>query len=241
MTLGAVITIPATDFALGEVLRETGVRIELPQFVQVANSLVPYLWVNDPDHDRESFLEQVEDDDRVERLQVVDDLSEKTLYRIEWQHGINDILDLLIKHDIWVEQANTLSSEEHLDERAPAEDDIGSGADVWRFQLRAPERDALAAFYNAAREQGMELGIQQIVSSPDESEGGQWNLTDKQRLALMTAYEAGYFAVPRTTSLTDLADGFDITHQAFSRRLMRGLDSILTHTLVAETELVERE
>jgi predicted DNA binding protein len=87
----------------------------------------------------------------------------------------------------------------------------------------------------------MELGIQQIVSSPDKSEGGQWNLTDKQRLALMTAYEAGYFTVPRTTSLTDLADGFDITHQAFSRRLMRGLDSVLTHTLVAETELVERK
>ena len=107
MTLGAVITIPATDFALGEVLNETGVRIELPQFVQVANSLVPYLWVNGPDHDRETFIEEVEVDDRVERLQVVDDLSEKTLYRIEWKHGINDILDLLIEHGIWVEQARS--------------------------------------------------------------------------------------------------------------------------------------
>ena len=241
MTISAVITLPATEFALGQVLSETGVHIELPQFVQVADSLVPYLWVNDPDHDREAFIEQVEADNRVEQLQIVDDLSEKTLYRIEWVHGINDILDLLIEHKIWVEQANTLSSEEHVDVRAPAEADIGTGADVWRFQLRAEERDALAAFYDACCKQGMELGIQQIVSSPDKSEGGQWNLTDKQREALTTAHNEGYFAVPRTTSLNALADGFDITHQAFSRRLMRGMDSILTHTLVVENEPLERE
>lgn len=238
MTVSAVMTLPATDFALGEVLSETGVRIELPQFVQITDSLVPYLWVNASDHDQETFIEQVEEDDRVERLQVVDDLSEKILYRIEWVHGIDDLLDLLIEHDVWVEQANTLSSEEQVDERAPTEAAIGTGADVWRFQLRAPEREALAAFYEACSEHGMELGIQQIVSSPDRSEGGQWNLTGKQREALMDAYNEGYFSVPRATSLNDLADGVGISHQAFSRRLMRGLDSVLTHTLVVEDELL---
>ena len=50
MTISAVMTLPATDFALGEVLNETGVRIELPQFVQITDSLVPYLWVNASDH-----------------------------------------------------------------------------------------------------------------------------------------------------------------------------------------------
>jgi predicted DNA binding protein len=241
MTVSAMMTLPATDFALGEVLSETGVRIELPQFVQITDSLVPYLWVNASDHDQETFIERVEGDHRVERLQVVDDLSEKTLYRIEWVHGIDDLLDLLIEHEVWVEQANTLSSEEQIDERAPTEADIGTGADVWRFQLRAPERKSLAAFYEACSEQGMELGIQQIVSSPGQSEGGQWNLTTKQREALMSAYDGGYFAVPRTISLTNLADDVGISHQAFSRRLMRGLDSVLTHTLVVEDALFDRE
>lgn len=241
MTVSAVITLPATDFALGEVLNETGVHIELPQFVVIADSLVPYLWVNDADHDYELFMEQVEADDRVERLQIVDDLSEKTLYRIEWVRGINDLLDLVIEHDIWIEQANTLSTEEQVDGRAPVATNIGTGTDIWRFQLRAPARDAVAAFYDACSEQGMELGIQQIVSSRERSEGGQWNLTEKQYEAVMAAYDEGYFAVPRTTSLADLADEFGISHQAFSRRLMRGINSLLTHTLMVESEFVDRE
>ena len=51
--VNAVITLPAAEFALGRVLAETGVRIELPQFVQVADSLVPYLWVANCVHDHE--------------------------------------------------------------------------------------------------------------------------------------------------------------------------------------------
>ena len=82
MTVSAMMTLPATDFALGEVFSETGVRIELPQFVQISDSLVPYLWVDAPDHDQETFIEQVEEDDRVERLQVVDDLSAHFQYLI---------------------------------------------------------------------------------------------------------------------------------------------------------------
>lgn len=241
MTINAVITLPATDFALGEVLNKTGVHIELPEFVQIAESLVPYLWVDNRDHDSETFIEQVEADDRVDRLQIVDDLPDRTLYRIEWVHGIDDLLDLLVEHEIWVEQAGTLSREEQVDERAPTAADIGTGTDIWQFKLRAPDRDALAALYDACSEQGMNLEIQQIVSSRKRSEGDQWNLTEKQREALMAAYDAGYFAVPRTTSLADLADDFDISHQAFSRRLTRGLNSLLTHTLVVESEFFGRE
>jgi predicted DNA binding protein len=239
--VNAVITLPAAEFALGRVLAETGVRIELPQFVQVADSLVPYLWVANCDHDHEAFIEQVQADDRVERLQVVDELPEKTLYRIEWTQGINDLLDLFIEHDIWVEQANTLSSDEQVDERAPAAADIGTGTDVWRFQLRAPTRDELAALYAACQRQGMKPQIQQIITSPTSAEGGQWGLTDKQADALLAAYNTGYFSVPRTTSLTELADDFEISRQAFSRRLMRGLYSMLSHTLVIEDEFHESE
>jgi predicted DNA binding protein len=197
--------------------------------------------VTNHDHDHEAFVERVQADERVERLRVVDELPEKTLYRIEWTHGIDDVLDLFIEHDIWVEQANTLSSEERVDERAPAAADIGTGTDVWRFQLRAPTRDALAALYAACRERGMEPRIQQIVTAPTSIEGDQWGITDKQRDALLAAYSEGYFGVPRATSLSELADDFGISRQAYSRRLMRGMYSMLSHTLVIEDEFHENE
>ena len=82
MTVSAVITIPATDFALGEVLNDAGVRIELPQFVQISDSLVPYLWIDEP-YDHEGVERRIEADERVEHIEAVDDLAAKTLYRIE--------------------------------------------------------------------------------------------------------------------------------------------------------------
>lgn len=239
MTVSAVITIPATEFALGQVLENTGVRIELPQFVQIADSLVPYLWVSEP-YDEAEFKRRVEADARVESLDVVDDLTEKTLYRIVWDHGINDLLNLLITHEVWVEQANTIERGDEVDDRAPATEEIGHGADVWRFQLRAPSREALAALYEGCREYGMNPQVQQIITNPAGIAGGQGMLTDKQHEALLAAYDGGYFDVPRDASLTDLAEELGISRQAFTRRLMRGIESVLTHTVVVEHQFIEK-
>jgi hypothetical protein len=235
-----VVTIPSSQFALGDVLAETGVRIELPQFVQIAESLVPYLWVSEP-YDHETFERRVEADDRVGSVAVVDDLTERTLYRIEWANGIDDLLDLFIDHGIWIEQANTLHKDEDVDSRAPNAADVGGGSDVWRFQLRAPTREALAELIEDCRELGMNPGIQQIVSDTGNGVGSQWGLTDKQREALLVAYEGGYFEVPRERSLTDLADRLGISRQAFTRRLMRGVGSVLAHTVILEGGVVESE
>lgn len=240
MSVSAVITIPATNFGLGQVLSDAGVRIELPQFVQISDSLVPYLWIDEP-YDHEAFEQYVQADERVECVERVDDLAEKTLYRIEWAHGINDLLDLFIDHEIWVEQANTLRSQEAVDTRAPTADAIGAGTDVWRFQLRAPTREHLGALYEACEDYGMDPRIQQVITSPVRTDGNQWGLTNKQQEALLAAYEGGYYDVPRERSLTELADDCGISRQAFSRRLMRGIGSILSHTLVVEETLVDAD
>ncbi|WP_440991855.1 helix-turn-helix domain-containing protein [Haloarchaeobius baliensis] len=59
-------------------------------------------------------------------------------------------------------------------------------------------------------------------------------LTDPQREALRTAYELGYFEVPRGASLADVASELDIGASAASERLRRA-QTHLVETTVAST------
>jgi len=56
-------------------------------------------------------------------------------------------------------------------------------------------------------------------------------LTDIQRETLTAALEAGYFAVPRTATLQDLADEFGVSDTAISQRIRRGVARLLTTEL----------
>ena len=85
------------------------------------------------------------------------------------------------------------------------------------------------------------MRVQQIITSPASADGNQWGLTDKQQDAVLAAYQKGYFDVPREQSLTKLADEFGISRQAFSGRLMRGLQSVLLHTVVVEETLTDAD
>jgi len=59
-------------------------------------------------------------------------------------------------------------------------------------------------------------------------------LTDRQREALRTAYEMGYFAIPRRASLDDVATELGITASSLSERLRRA-QTHLIETTVAST------
>ncbi len=59
-------------------------------------------------------------------------------------------------------------------------------------------------------------------------------LTDPQREALRIAYEMGYFDIPRTASLSDIAGELDIAPSSLSERLRRA-QTHLIETTVAST------
>ena len=59
-------------------------------------------------------------------------------------------------------------------------------------------------------------------------------LTDRQWEVLGTAYEMGYFEIPRTASLDGVADELDITASSLSERLRRA-QTHLVETTVAST------
>lgn len=62
-----------------------------------------------------------------------------------------------------------------------------------------------------------------------------WNLTPSQVLALETAYELGYFDVPRKTTAVDVADDLGISKSAFLQRLQRAERAIMEQILNDET------
>ncbi len=63
------------------------------------------------------------------------------------------------------------------------------------------------------------------------AETERYGLTDPQHEALRLALEAGYFDVPRETTLSVLASDLEVSSQALSARLRRGQASVLERAL----------
>ena len=220
MTIITHITLAGNAFDLGEVLAHDGARIEITQFVSMGEALLPYFWVHGT-HDTDTFERNVRTDPRVASLTRLDEAADRTLYHLEWTENINGLMSALESKDLMVEDA------------------FGT-ADEWEFHLRAHDRDALSAFQDTCREKEIPIEVTYVQHNPTEEDESSHRLTDKQHEAVVLAFERGYFEVPRKTSLTDLADEMDISRQAYSRRLQRGLRHVLEEALPPDTETEER-
>ena len=99
-----------------------------------------------------------------------------------------------------------------------------SHSGMW-MRMRCPDRDALAAYHDhcETRDCSFELsGLKETDGSPTNAHG---MLTAPQAELLVAAVERGYFDVPRRVTMGDLAAEFDISNQAASERLRRGLSN----------------
>jgi predicted DNA binding protein len=105
----------------------------------------------------------------------------------------------------------------------------------WRLSLRFPSRDQLAACYRECGEAGVGLSVETIHATSWSAEGGhEVVLTDVQRETLAAALEGGYFHVPRSTTLQELAAEFGVSDTAVSQRIRRGVQRLLTAELAED-------
>jgi hypothetical protein len=105
-------------------------------------------------------------------------------------------------------------------------------ADGWQLSLRFPSRKRLADCYQQCARGGVSLTVDRVHTTSWSVESGhEAVLTDIQRETLTAALEAGYFAVPRTATLQDLADEFGVSDTAISQRIRRGVARLLTTEL----------
>jgi len=92
------------------------------------------------------------------------------------------------------------------------------------------DRAALDRFRSYWQRNG-EFRLRRLVPSADgDADAG---LTPPQREALRTAYEMGYFEIPRTASLAEVAAKLDITASSLSERLRRAQTHLVESTVAA--------
>lgn len=210
MTTVVELTLAPEDFSLGQILNtETETDVELLEVVPTDDSVAPYFRATGEELD--AFESAVREDDRADSLDCLDCTGDRRLYHLEWSDGDDWFFDALDDTGL-VLVAGEGSSRQ------------------WWFQCWADDRETVSALYDAARATGASVDIERIADET-ESRSPAYDLTEKQREAILLALEQGYFDVPRETSLTNIGEELDISHQSVSRRLNRGLRALVENTL----------
>lgn len=104
----------------------------------------------------------------------------------------------------------------------------------WYERWLLPDRAALQAIWRHAHDEGFEFEIVELSEHgrSDAEYPSADTLTDEQRETLIAAYEQGYFAEPRETSLEELAESFDRSASTIGGRINRGLKALIGAALV---------
>lgn len=211
MSLVAEFSVPTDAFCLGDTLAAVpSATVELDRLVAHSpDYVIPFLWVLDADQD--PFEAALADDPTVETATVTDSFGDADLYQVTWADIVSDRLAAILDHEGTVLEARGTSEE-------------------WHFWVRFGSRDHFAAFQDYFQQFG-EITLHQLTA-PKTPGGVTYGVSTKQREALLAAYDAGYYANPSETTGESLAQDLGISQQSFSRRVRRGVTTLIEHTIV---------
>lgn len=211
MTTVLSASLPRTGFALRETLSTVPeVAFEVEGIVEAGDEMVmPLVWATDADHDQ--LEEALRADPTTEDVELLSEIDTRRLYRMEWIDHIRLLLRIIVTNEATVVKAAT------------SDDD-------WRLRVIYPTHDGVNDTEAYCEAHNVPLTIDSIEETEDIATG-RYGLSTEQYEALTTAYDRGYFGVPRGTSLADLANEFDISHQAFSERIRRAEATLVEETL----------
>lgn len=217
MSITVQFAMEGEEFRLGSLLEGGGStdQITFERTVPCGEPPLSQFWRKGGDRHR--FVRRLRASEDVRSLRVLVELPEATCYRVGWS-----------------DEAIGLFSE-----IGPTEGTI-LGADLtdrWRFRIRFPEHRNLREFHSLLEERDCSVDIRR-VGTP-QAPGGHSateRLSQSQRETLQLATEAGYFEVPRETTLEDLGARLNISSQAVSERLRRGLGTVLEELFASPGE-----
>lgn len=209
----AKVQLPACAVGLSLALEQaSSVIVEGEQLVPNWNDQLPYLWVTDGD--LTTFEDAVADDPTVTQLEPVTVLESGTLYRVAWAQQETGV-------QAWLRQAQI----------PILEADASGETQDWHLKLRLSTRDQLTDLQTYCEEHGFAFDLLRLYAL-DTPKLGQYNVSEKQREALLAAYEMGYFEIPRECKLSEIADKLGIAPRSVSERMRRGQTNLLTNTLL---------
>lgn len=108
--------------------------------------------------------------------------------------------------------------------------DVTVNSEESRVRARIPNRAALSAYRDTCRERDLPFRLLGIHDEDDAGEHG-YGVTPRQREVLLHALDAGYFRVPRQTTLVEMAAELDVSDQALSACIRRGQGNLVRNAL----------
>jgi predicted DNA binding protein len=186
-----------------------GARIELERVVPRRGAVVPYVWVDGVDPAALAPLLERELDVEAVLVETVD---ERSLVRLDWDRSRTaDVVGIVTESDVSLIAA------------------VGT-AEGWRLRLRGDDHETVTELLERLRATGVSARPA-AVETWRPGDDRRYGMTTAQREAVLLAYELGYFASPRETTLEAVATELGISRQALSSRLRRGLGHLVEHTV----------
>lgn len=203
--------LPIEQFALADTFEIVpDLRIEIERFAaQDDGSAMPFAWVTAGDFD--AFEDAIDDDPSVDSVSMLADCEDERLYRMNWIDDAGIVIDILLAKGGAITTAST-------------------DGESWAFQVMCPEHYSMSEIYEFSEENGLSLTVDAIYELGGSGRSSR-GLTEPQHDSLVAAKEMGYYDVPRSVSLSDLAEELGVSHQALSERLRRGHGRLIEHTL----------
>lgn len=207
--------VPADAFALGRVVSvPEEATVELETLVDRGERLRPYLWVIAPDID--AALVAVGERASVD-VTAVEVLEDRALVALDWDANSGDLFDGIRRCE-----GQILS--------------VTGDHDGWEFDVRFSAHADLSAFKRYCEDNDVAFTVLRIYAATVPRTDATFGMTDCQRETVAFAVRAGYYDVPRQCRTSDLADHFGISSQAAMERLRRGINNLVTATLLSESE-----
>ena len=197
--------------------RAPDLDITLKQQTAIDSALDLTLWVGGDD--LEPFETGLSDDETVARWVAVGGTDTRKLYRVRLTAEASSS----INYYSWTDgKAVFLSAEREL------------GA--WTVDAYFAERSVLQQFAAGCEANDVQFDLLEVSDSDGLQDTQQFGLSEVQAETLLTALDRGYYSVPRQVNLEELAAPLDVSHQAVSERLRRGVGSLIESTVAEQLE-----
>lgn len=173
----AELRLPADDFALQDTLTAAPTVMFEAERITAHDSdrVLPLLWAAGDDLDAVEIA--LCDDPSVENVELLTDLDNEQLYRMEWVKNTRFVVHMLIEENAAIFSASGTAS-------------------GWRFRVLFPDRDALSTTYEFCQRWDLDVSIESVYEMNSERHG-RFGLTKDQSEVLVLALAHGYYEFPR--------------------------------------------
>lgn len=214
MSLFGEFHVPADEFTFHETfLAEPSTVIEIERVVATDELLTPYFWVSKISPD--DFEATAREDPTIEQLQRLDEYEKATMYRADWTDRVDTLVYAYTHIGAAIMGAEGQDSE-------------------WVLRMRFDDREKLDEFNEYLNDNDVSFELRRLYEITHPRTGSQFGLTRKQTEALTTAWEQGFFELPREATMADVAAVIDIAPQSLSDRLRRAQNKLIEDALRVE-------